>query len=82
MVTSPVSLIFGSMAKIKKRFVNRGDDRGILSLLCGEQKRQNPARAKYWEIIADRLSKARWDQCGRVKFSKCIAGADRAERGF
>jgi hypothetical protein len=26
-------------------------------LLCREQKRQNPARVKYWEIIADNLSK-------------------------
>src|SRR4029450_4811885 len=31
-----------------------------LSLLCGDQKRQNPARVKYWEIIADNLSKAGW----------------------
>ncbi len=30
----------------------------ILSLLCGEQKRQNPPRVMYWEIIADNLSKA------------------------
>ena len=32
-----------------------------MSLPCGEQKRQNPARVKrYWEIIADNLSKAGW----------------------
>jgi hypothetical protein len=31
-----------------------------LSLLRGEQKRQNPPRVKYWEIIADNLSKAGW----------------------
>ena len=31
----------------------------ILSLLCGEQKRQN-LPVKYWEIIADKLSKAGW----------------------
>jgi hypothetical protein len=32
-----------------------------LSLPCGEQKRQNAARVKrYWEIIADNLSKAGW----------------------
>ena len=31
-----------------------------LSLLCGEQKRQNPPRVKYWEIIADNLSEAGW----------------------
>jgi hypothetical protein len=29
-------------------------------LLRGEQKGQNPARVKYWEIIADNLSKAGW----------------------
>jgi len=28
----------------------------ILSLPCGEQKRHNPARMKYWEIMADNLS--------------------------
>jgi hypothetical protein len=28
-----------------------------LFLPCGEQKRQNAARVKYWEIIADNLSK-------------------------
>ena len=32
----------------------------ILSLLRGEQKRQNPPRVMYWEIIADNLSKAGW----------------------
>jgi uncharacterized protein YfaQ (DUF2300 family) len=32
----------------------------ILSLPCGEQNRQNLARVKYWEIIADNLSKAGW----------------------
>jgi hypothetical protein len=31
----------------------------ILSLPCGEQKWQNPG-VKYWEIIADNLSKAGW----------------------
>jgi hypothetical protein len=32
-----------------------------LSLPCGEQKRQNGARVKrYWETIADNLSKAGW----------------------
>jgi hypothetical protein len=31
-----------------------------LSLPCGEQKRQNPALMKYWEIVADNLSKAGW----------------------
>jgi hypothetical protein len=29
-------------------------------LLCGQQKSQNPPRVKYWEIIADNLSKAGW----------------------
>jgi hypothetical protein len=32
----------------------------ILSLPCGEQKRQNAARVKYWEIIARNLKKAGW----------------------
>jgi len=33
----------------------------ILSLLRGEQNRRNAARVKrYWEIIADNLSKAGW----------------------
>jgi hypothetical protein len=31
-----------------------------LSLLCGEQKRQNHARVKYWEIITDNLKKRGW----------------------
>jgi hypothetical protein len=31
-----------------------------LSLPPGEQKRQNPAGVKYWEIIANNLSKAGW----------------------
>ena len=32
----------------------------ILSLPCGEQKSKNPPTVKYWEIIADNLSKAGW----------------------
>jgi hypothetical protein len=32
----------------------------ILSLACEEQKRHNAARMKFWEIIADNLSKAGW----------------------
>ena len=32
----------------------------ILSLLCGEQKRHNPINVKFWEVIADNLSKAGW----------------------
>jgi hypothetical protein len=32
----------------------------ILSLPCREQKRQNAIKVKYWEIIADNLSKAGW----------------------
>ena len=32
----------------------------ILSLLCGEQKRHNPINMKFWEVIADNLSKAGW----------------------
>ena len=32
----------------------------VLSLPCGEQKKQNAWRVKYWEIIADNLHKAGW----------------------
>jgi hypothetical protein len=32
----------------------------ILSLPCGEQKRHNPINVKFWEVIADNLSKAGW----------------------
>jgi hypothetical protein len=32
----------------------------ILSLRCSEQKRQESYRVKYWEIIADNLSRAGW----------------------
>jgi hypothetical protein len=32
----------------------------ILSLLRGEQKRHNPINVKFWEVIADNLSKAGW----------------------
>jgi hypothetical protein len=32
----------------------------ILSLLCGEQKRHNSINVKFWEVIADNLSKAGW----------------------
>jgi len=31
-----------------------------LSLLCGEQKRHNPINVKFWEVIANNLSKAGW----------------------
>jgi hypothetical protein len=31
-----------------------------LSLPCGEQKRHNPINVKFWEVIADNLSKAGW----------------------
>ena len=41
----------------------------ISSLLCGEQKRQNPSRVKYWEITADNLSKAGWSW-------GCVSAAD------
>jgi len=48
----------------------------ILSLAREEQKRQNAARVKYWEIIADNLSKRGWswgcvsvlDSEGRTSF--------------
>jgi hypothetical protein len=32
----------------------------ILSLPCGARKGHNPRAVKYWEIIADNLSKAGW----------------------
>jgi len=32
----------------------------ISTLLCEAKKRQNSARVKYWEIIADNLKKAGW----------------------
>ena len=32
----------------------------ILSLLCGAQKRHNSINVKFWEVIADKLSKAGW----------------------
>ena len=45
-----------------------------LSLLCGGQKRQNLATLKrYWEIIADNLSKAGWPW-------GCVATVDRGGR--
>jgi hypothetical protein len=45
-------------------------------LLCGGQKSNNLRRVKYWEIIADNLSKAGWswgcvsavDSNGRIIF--------------
>ena len=37
----------------------------ILSLPCGEQKRDSPVGVNYWEIIADNLSKGGWSW-GRV----------------
>jgi hypothetical protein len=40
----------------------------IFSLLCGKRKRQN-SRVKYWEIIADNLSKAGWSW-------GCVSGMD------
>jgi hypothetical protein len=51
--------------------------------LCREQKRQNPPRVKYWEIIADNPSKTGWswgcvatvDSNGRTI---CFADAYRA----
>jgi len=48
-----------------------------LPLLCEDQNRHNPIIVKYWEIIADNLSKAGWswgcsseiDWTGRVLFT-------------
>jgi hypothetical protein len=45
----------------------------ILSLLCGGQKRHNSPRVKYWEIIADNLSKAGWSW-------GCVSGVDCCRR--
>jgi hypothetical protein len=45
----------------------------LLSLLRGEQKRQNRGRVKYWEIIADNLSKAGWS-------GGCVSAIDSNER--
>ena len=46
----------------------------FLALLCEGKKRQNSARVKrYWEIIADNLSKAGWSW-------GCIATVDREGR--
>jgi hypothetical protein len=39
----------------------------------GEQKRQNLPRVKYWQIIADNLSKAGWSW-------GCVSGVDRNRR--
>jgi hypothetical protein len=47
----------------------------ILSLPCREHKRQDPQRVKYWEIIADNLSKAGWSW-GCI--SPCIAKGERS----
>ena len=40
--------------------MSRGSHHIILLLLCGERKRQNPSVKRYWEIVADNLSKAGW----------------------
>ena len=58
-----------------------------LSLLCGEQKRQNAARVKYWEIIARNLKRRGWsygyvsavDSNGRTIF---VADAHRDGKRF
>jgi hypothetical protein len=54
-----------------------------LSLLCGDQKSQNLPSVKYWEIIADNLSKAGWswgcvsaiDSSGRTRACTKLAPA-------
>jgi hypothetical protein len=48
-------------------------DHITLSLLCGEQKRHNPINVKFWEIIADNLSKAGWSW-------GCVSALDREGR--
>jgi hypothetical protein len=45
------------------------------SLLCGEQKGQNPPHMKYWEIIADNLSTA------ELELGLCLIRGCREERG-
>jgi hypothetical protein len=58
----------------------------ILSLACEEQKRQNAARVKYWEIIGDNLSEAGWswgcvaavDSRGRTIW---VVAAERSDAG-
>jgi hypothetical protein len=40
----------------------------ILALRCGEQKGQNPP-VKYWELVADKLTKAGWSWC-------CVSAID------
>ena len=39
----------------------RADFVSLLSLLCRSQKKDRIHRVKYWEVIADNLSKAGWD---------------------
>jgi hypothetical protein len=47
--------------------------RSTLLLRCGEQKTHNPPAVKYWEIIADNLSKAGWSW-------GCVSAIDREGR--
>jgi hypothetical protein len=48
----------------------------ILSLPCGVRKRQNPHGVKYWEIIADNLSKA--DGIATVSQVRCYTNGKHA----
>jgi hypothetical protein len=44
----------------RRKFAQLLGCRRGLRRLCGEQKRQNLPRIKYWKIIADNLSRSRW----------------------
>src|SRR5881409_1259157 len=50
---------FRSCSRMRK-FPSRVRCNTILSLLCEGKNRQNQRPVKYWEIIADNLSKAGW----------------------
>src|SRR6184192_2168288 len=50
---------FRSCSRMRK-FPSRVRCNTILSLLCEGKNRQNQRPMKYWEIIADNLSKAGW----------------------
>jgi hypothetical protein len=44
----------------RRKFAQLLGCRRGLRRLCGEQKRQNLPRIKYWKIIADNLSRSGW----------------------
>jgi hypothetical protein len=65
--------VLGYPATHRRRTARFWRGAGSLLLRCGGQKRQNPPHVKYWEIIADNLSKA-----GRSW--GCVATVDRRGR--